>query len=308
MSTLLYSLGRWSFRHPWRVLLTWVLLLVIAGGAAAVFGKGTDNAFSIPGTESQAGLEQLSRTFPQAAGTSAQIIVVAAPGQTVDESAYTSEIANTVTEIGALDGVLGATDPFGKTVNGLVSDDKSAAIISMQFNGQVTDVPASTKTDLQSITTSLQHALPQGATAQLGGDLFAVSVPGISITEAVGLVIALLVLLVTFRSFLMAGMPLGSALIGVAISMSLILGATAFASVSSTTPLLALMLGLAVGIDYALFIAARHQDQVRAGVPPEESAARATGTAGSAVVFAGITVLIALIGLGFANIPFLTTM
>jgi RND superfamily putative drug exporter len=308
VSTLLYSLGRWSFRHPWRVLLTWVLLLVIAGGAAAVFGKGTDNAFSIPGTESQAGLEQLSRTFPQAAGTSAQIIVVAAPGQTVDESAYTSEIANTVTEIGALDGVLGATDPFGKTVNGLVSDDKSAAIISMQFNGQVTDVPASTKTDLQSITTSLQHALPQGATAQLGGDLFAVSVPGISITEAVGLVIALLVLLVTFRSFLMAGMPLGSALIGVAISMSLILGATAFASVSSTTPLLALMLGLAVGIDYALFIAARHQDQVRAGVPPEESAARATGTAGSAVVFAGITVLIALIGLGFANIPFLTTM
>src|SRR5262249_68182 len=77
---------------------------------------------------------------------------------------------------------------------------------------------------------------------------------------------------------------------------------------SSTTPLLAIMLGLAVGIDYALFIAARHQDQVRAGVDPEESAARATGTAGSAVVFAGITVLIALIGLSFANIPFLTTM
>lgn len=102
--------------------------------------------------------------------------------------------------------------------------------------------------------------------------------------------------------------PLASALIGVALSVALIYASTAFATVSSTTPMLAIMLGLAVGIDYALFIVARHQDQVRAGVPPEESAARATGTAGSAVVFAGVTVLIALIGLSFAGIPFLTTM
>src|SRR3546814_8843143 len=90
-------------------------------------------------------------------------------------------------------------------------------------------------------------------------------------------------------------------MMGVGLSMALILLATAFTSISSTTPLLALMLGLAVGIDYALFIAARHQDQVRDGMDPEESAARATGTAGSAVTFAGITVLIALIGLSFAN-------
>ncbi len=113
-------------------------------------------------------------------------------------------------------------------------------------------------------------------------------------------------LIVTFRSFVTAGLPLVTALIGVALSMLLIFVATAFAPVSSTTPLLALMLGLAVGIDYALFIIARQQDQVRAGADPEESAARATGTAGSAVLFAGMTVLIALIGLSFANIPFLT--
>ena len=134
------------------------------------------------------------------------------------------------------------------------------------------------------------------------------SIPGVTLTEAVGLVIALLVLIVTFRSFVVAGLPLLTAVLGVGISMAGIFAATAFATVSSTTPLLALMLGLAVGIDYALFIMARHQDQVRDGVDPEESAARAVGTAGSAVVFAGITVLIALIGLGFAGIPFLTTM
>jgi RND superfamily putative drug exporter len=142
----------------------------------------------------------------------------------------------------------------------------------------------------------------------MGGDLFSTSVPALSLIEAVGVLIALFVLIVTFRSFAVAWFPLVSALIGVGLAIALIFVATAFVSVSSTTPMLAIMLGLAVGIDYALFIMARHQDQVREGVDPEESTARAVGTAGSAVVFAGVTVLIALIGLGFAGIPFLTTM
>jgi len=84
VSTLLYSLGRWSYRHPWRVLVTWLLLLGIAGGGVALFAQGTDNSFTIPGTESQAGLEQLNRTFPAASGTSAQLIIVAPDGDTVD--------------------------------------------------------------------------------------------------------------------------------------------------------------------------------------------------------------------------------
>ena len=153
-----------------------------------------------------------------------------------------------------------------------------------------------------------RETLPEGSQVAMGGDLFSISVPGLSLIEAVGVLIALFVLIVTFRSFAVAWFPLVSALIGVGLAIALIYVSTAFASISSTTPLLALMLGLAVGIDYALFIVARHQDQVRAGVEPEESAARATGTAGSAVVFAGVTVLIALIGLGFADIPFLTIM
>ena len=189
-----------------------------------------------------------------------------------------------------------------------MSEDGDAAIVRMQFDGQATDVPPETKTALQDVAAELRDELPAGSQVALGGDLFAVSVPGVTITEAVGLIIALLVLIVTFRSFVVAGLPLLTAIIGVGLSMALIFLSTAFASISSTTPLLALMLGLAVGIDYALFIVARHQDQVRAGVDPEESTARATGTAGSAVVFAGVTVLIALIGLSFAGIPFLTTM
>ena len=308
LSTLLYALGRWSYRHPWRVLIAWLLLLGIAGGSAAVFMKGTDNAFSIPGTESQAGIQQLNRSFPQASGTAAQIIVVADEGDQVRDEPYSSVIDDTIASIEDLDGVLAVTDPFNEMVTGLVSDDGAAAIIRLQFDGQATDVSPETKTALKDIGTDFEDSLPAGSQVAVGGDLFSQSVPAISIIEAVGVLIALFVLIVTFRSFAMAWFPLASAIIGVALAVSLIFVATAFASISSTTPLLAIMLGLAVGIDYALFIAARHQDQVRAGVPPEESAARANGTAGSAVVFAGVTVLIALIGLSFANIPFLTTM
>jgi RND superfamily putative drug exporter len=308
VSTLLASLGRWSFRHGWRVLVAWVLVLVAAGGGALLFSQGTDNAFSIPGTESEEGLEQLSRTFPQVSGTSAQIVVVAADGQKITDDPYRSEIGSFLTELDGIDGVLAVTDPFDENVSGLVNDDDDAAIIRLQFDGQATSVSPESKQELRDATDAFAAELPSGAQAALGGDLFANSVPGVTITEAVGLVIALIVLMVTFRSFVMAGLPLVTAIIGVGLSMSLILLATVVTSISSTTPLLALMLGLAVGIDYALFIAARHQDQVREGMDPEESAARATGTAGSAVMFAGVTVLIALIGLGFANIPFLTTM
>ncbi|HKT57490.1 MAG TPA: efflux RND transporter permease subunit, partial [Microbacterium sp.] len=308
MSTLLYSLGRWSYRHPWRVLVAWLLLLALAGGGVALFAKGTDNSFSIPGTESQEGIEQLNRTFPQAAGTNAQFIVVAAPGDSVKDAPYTTDIASTIHHLGTLDGVLGVTDPYSTHVTGLVSHDDSAAIVQMQFSGQATDVSAATKSDLTHATTALQAELPAGSKVSLGGDLFSQSLPAISIIEAIGLLIALVVLVVTFRSFVVAGLPLATALLGVGLSMALIFLSTAFATISATTPMLALMLGLAVGIDYALFIIARHQDQVRAGLEPEESAARATGTAGSAVVFAGVTVLIALVGLAFAGIPFLTTM
>ncbi|MFE6735587.1 efflux RND transporter permease subunit [Microbacterium sp. NPDC057650] len=308
MSTLLSSLGRWSFRHPWRVLVSWLLVLGIAGGGALVLGAGTDNTFSIPGTESQAGLEQLSRTFPQVSGTNAQFIVVAADGDKVTDAPYKADIENTVSELEKVDGVLAVTSPYDENIDGMISDDDSAAIVRLQFEGQSTDVTPEAKAELEGVVSDLGDELPKGSETALGGDLFAMSIPTVTLTEAVGLIIALLVLIVTFRSFVVAGLPLVTALLGVGISMAGIFAATAFATVSSTTPLLALMLGLAVGIDYSLFIVARHQDQVRAGVDPEESAARSVGTAGSAVVFAGVTVLIALIGLGFAGIPFLTTM
>ncbi|WP_248242542.1 MMPL family transporter [Microbacterium kunmingense] len=308
MSTLLYALGRWSFRRPWKVLVTWVLLLVLAGGGAALFSQGTDNSFSIPGTEAQEGLEELNRTFPQVSGTSAQLVVVAADGDRIDDDAYRGAINDAVADFSDLDDVIAVTDPYDDTISGLLSDDGTAAIIRMQFEGQATEISDETVASAEAIADDLAESLPAGSQAALGGDLFSTAVPTLTIIEAIGVLIALFVLMITFRSIAVAWFPLISAIIGVGLAVALIFVATVFTTISSTTPLLAVMLGLAVGIDYSLFIVARHQDQVRAGMEPEESAARATGTAGSAVVFAGVTVLIALIGLSFAGIPFLTTM
>ncbi|WP_051172032.1 MMPL family transporter [Microbacterium indicum] len=308
MSTLLSSLGRWSYRHPWRVLGSWILILLVMGAGAAGLNKGFDNSFEIPGTESQKGLEQLARTFPQVSGSSAQFIVVAADGDSVETSAYQDAIEQAVDDIGDIDGVEAVTSPYDGTVAGTISDDDDAALTQIQLSGSQTDISDATKDAITDRVHALAGDLPDGSETRLGGEIFATELPAISVTEAFGVLVALIVLIIAFRSVAMAGVPLGVALLGVGVSMLGIVSATFFTTVSSTTPLLALMLGLAVGIDYALFIASRHQDQVRAGMDPEDSTARAVGTSGSAVVFAGVTVLIALIGLGFANIPFLTTM
>jgi RND superfamily putative drug exporter len=308
VSTILFTLGHWAYRHPWRVLVSWILLLALAGGGAAVFMKGTDNSFTIPGTEAQEGIELLNRTFPQASGASAQFVVVAPEGTSVEDAPLRADIDDLVDGLADIDGVTSATSPFDEMVEGLVSDDGSAALIQMQFDGEATAVTDATIDEVRAEITDFRDAAPQGTESALGGDLFSTSIPALTITEAIGVIIALFVLMVTFRSFAVAWFPLVSAIIGVGLAVALIFFATAVTTISSTTPLLAVMLGLAVGIDYSLFIVSRHQDHVRAGMDPEESAARATGTAGSAVLFAGVTVIIALVGLSIAGIPFLTTM
>jgi RND superfamily putative drug exporter len=308
MSSMLYTLGRWAFRSRKLVLIGWILVLVVIGGAAGLLNKGLDNGISIPGTESQKALDSLATTFPQVSGSSAQIIVVAANGSRVTDPNYVSAIEKAAGTISDLPQIEGATSPFNARVNGAISADKQAGLISVQFDGPTSTIQKTSLTGLEAASAKLGESLPSGSTVSLGGQIYSSSMPTISATELVGVLVALVVLMITFGSFLAAGMPLLTALLGVGISIALIFLATAFSKVTSTTPMLALMLGLAVGIDYALFIISRYQDQLRRGDSTEEAAARASGTAGSAVIFAGITVMIALLGLGIAGIPFLTTM
>ncbi|GAA2178298.1 MMPL family transporter [Leucobacter tardus] len=307
MSTFLYALAQGAVRARKLVLIIWIAVLALLGTSAAVFGQGANASISIPGTESQEALDTLGRTFEEVSGTSATIIVVGADAARVDADPYRGAILDVVDDLEAADRVTAVTTPFSEPPVGL-SDDGNAALLTIQIDATSDSVPDSTLEVIESASTTLTDALPAGAQVSFGGEAFSVAVPGVSPTEAVGVVIAFVVLILTLGSLIAAGMPILIALIGVGVSIAALFTVTAFIELTSTTPMLALMLGLAVGIDYTLFIVSRHQEQLRAGLEVDESIARATATSGSAVVFAGVTVIIALVGLSVAGIPFLTAL
>ncbi len=308
MSSMLYALGLRATRAKVLVLIIWLAILALLGAGAVFLSKGANAPITIPGTESQAAIDTLGRTFPEVSGTSATIIVVAPDGVRVESEPFRGEIERAAEEIESLDAVTAVSTPFSELAASGLSDDKQAALLTVQMQASVGEVPEATVQGIQDETERLRAELPEGTQVSYGGDAFSTAIPGFSVTEAVGVVIAFIVLLFTLGSLIAAGMPLLIAILGVGISVAGIFFTTAFIDMTSTTPMLALMLGLAVGIDYTLFIVSRHQEQLRAGVEMRESIARATATSGSAVVFAGLTVIIALVGLSVAGIPFLTAL
>ena len=308
MSSMLYALGLRATKAKVLVLVIWLAILALLGAGAVFFSKGADAPITIPGTESQAAIDALGRTFPEVSGTSATIIVVAPQGQEADSEPFRGEIIDAAKELETLDTVTAVSTPFAELAPSGLSDDKQAALLTIQMQATASDVPAETVAGIKAEADRLRDALPAGSEVSYGGDALSIAIPGFSATEAVGVIIAFIVLLFTLGSLIAAGMPLLIAILGVGISVAGIYFTTAFIDMTSTTPMLALMLGLAVGIDYTLFIVSRHQEQLRAGVDMRESIARATATSGSAVVFAGLTVIIALVGLSVARIPFLTAL
>ncbi len=301
MATLLYRLGSIAARRRWAFLIAWIVLLLGVGAAAAAFSGTMTSSFTIPGTPAQAALDELGERIPGAGDATGRIVFAAPEGHTLAEPAYQQAIATVVQEAQALPGVTGVIDPMtGRTV----SPDMTVGFAQASFAGQITEIPESTQAALADVAAANQV---DGLQIHLGGGAVP-QAPAIGSTEGIGVIVAMVVLLLTFGSVVAAGLPMLTALIGVGTGLAGILWASAAIEMSNTAPILALMLGLAVGIDYALFIVSRHRAQVRAGMPVAESIARATGTAGTAVVFAGLTVLIALAGLSVVGIPFLTVM
>ncbi|WAB81818.1 MMPL family transporter [Microcella daejeonensis] len=302
MATLLYRLGRASYRRAWIVITAWALVVAGVLGGGLALGGQFDETFTIPGTESQDALDTLDALFPEVSGASAQAVVVAPEGERVDDPAVRDEIdllIDRVSDVGQVTNVLG---PFDEFAGDQVSDDGTVAIVQVQLDGAATDI---TEESLAALTASGDGL---DSRVEFAGQVFQDTTVGITPIEVLGVLFAGVVLVITFGSLRAAGMPLVSALVGVAIVMGAIIALTAVTPVSSSAPLLALMIGLAVGIDYALFILSRHRGQLARGEDPEESAAIAVGTAGSAVVFAGVTVIIALLGLLVVGIPFLSVM
>ncbi|MFC9602290.1 MMPL family transporter [Streptomyces niveus] len=295
MASLLYRLGRFSFRRRKRVVAVWLLLLVVLGGAAATLMGPSSDKFTMPGTESQRALDSLQEQFPQASGTTGTIVIAAPEGGKLDPAA----VAPVVRDAAAVPGVVGAVDPFQA---GAVSEDGRYALVQVQFEKAADEV-----TDAQRAAYEKAGADEEGLRVEHGGEVLSAEVE-VGSTEAIGVLIAAGVLVVTFGSMVAAGMTLLNALVGVAAGMAGLFALSSVVELTSTAPILALMLGLAVGIDYSLFITSRHRQYLTEGMDAEEAAGRAVGTAGSAVVFAGATVVIALAGLTVVNIPFLSVM
>lgn len=309
MSPALFSLGRACCRHRRRVAVAWLVVSILLGALAGLVAKGTTEVYAVPGSESQQTLDDLTARFPELAGSSAQLVVVSAPGQRVDAAATKTAVAATADRLERLHGVSAVSDPFvarqGSTR--AVSDDGRAALLSVQLEGDTHTVTDETKDGIRAEADQLADQLP-GTGANVGGSAFGNAPPSLSWIEVVGLVLALVVLLVFFRSVRGAAAPLITAVAAAAVSVLLLMIATAFASITGTAPMLALMLGIAVGIDYSLFLLSRFVENLRLGVEGQEAAARATATAGSAVVFAGLTVITALLGLVIVGLPFLSAM
>ncbi|GAA3148267.1 MMPL family transporter [Planomonospora alba] len=301
MATLLYRLGRASFRHRRMVLALWLALLAALGGAAVALMGPTASNFTMPGTESQRALDTLAEQFPQASGATGTIVVAAPEGRQLTSGQDAATVQALVKEAAALPGVLAALDPFQTKA---VSPDGRHALIQVQFSARGDEV-----TDAQREAYAKVGAAAEGTGLRVaaGGEVTSAE-PEIGSTEALGVAVAAIVLVITFGSLVAAGMTLLNALIGVGAGMAGLYALSGTVELTSTAPVLALMLGLAVGIDYSLFITSRHRQNLLDGLEPEEAAARAVGTAGSAVVFAGATVVIALAGLAVVGIPFLTVM
>jgi RND superfamily putative drug exporter len=300
MATLLSRLGHAAFGHRRLVVSVWALLLAVGIAGVVALGAAPSSSVTIPGTESQRALDALAKEFPQASGAAGTVAIRAPEGRSVLAPANRSVVLGVVEKAAALPGVLRATSPYDVQA---ISQDGRYALVGVQFAQQ-----ADALTDGQrSAYERLGENAPSGWTIAAGGEPL-MAPADVGSTEAIGVAVALVVLLVTFGSVVAAGMTMLNALIGVGIGMLGLLLVGHVVDLSSTTPVLALMLGLAVGIDYSLFITSRYRHNVATGLPPREAAGRAVGTAGSAVVFAGLTVVIALAGLSVVGIPFLTTM
>jgi RND superfamily putative drug exporter len=302
MATVLYRLGRFAFHRRWLVVGLWVVLLGAAGVGAQQLSGNTSDTTSIPGTESQRALDLLqARTGTTVDNGTARVVFRAPDGSTVGTAAGRQAIESAVTALAELPHVTSVSDPF---TSGVVAADGSAAVATVGYDVQAAEL---TQTDQDRLFATGDRATSAGLTVDYGGDAAQDKI-GQSPAEGIGIAVAAVVLLITFGSLLAAGLPLLTALVGVFLGLTGVAIASGFTDISSSTSTLATMLGLAVGIDYALFIVSRYRQELAAGHDRAEAAGRAVGTAGSAVVFAGATVVIALVALFVTGIPFITTM
>lgn len=304
MATFLYRVGRGAFRRRWLVVVLWIGVLGAVGAGAARAHLASDSGLSIPGTESQQASDLLkARSLGTGGGgASAQLVFVAPSGQRVTATADRAAIERILALVAAGPQVASATSPFRA---GTVSKDAAIAYAPVTYKVPASSLTAASKS-------ALQHAVEQGRSAgltvEIGGNALTTQPSVGGATEGVGIIAAAVILLFAFGALAATGLPLIVALLSVGIGTTGILALGGTFGLSETTTALASMLGLAVGIDYAVFILSRYREERGHGHQPREAAGLAVGTAGSSVVFAGMTVVIGLAGLSVVGVPMLTKM
>jgi len=339
MATLLYRLGKTAFRRWPLFLAGWLAVMVVVGTVAATMSKPMTDAFSIPGIPSEKAADLQAELFPGSIDAFDQanvnLVIQAPEGHSLDEPQYSQAVDQLITEVSAApqvpaepelqnpvdaaqqqrDSIVDAAKDNGSSVEQAeanaqalspLSEDGRTGIVSFNYD---VDTPMDIKPASQdALVDIMEKAGDSGLTVEANGAGMGEFAPPGGASELIGIAIALLVLILTFGSLVAAGLPIVTAIFGVALGMTTVTAMTAFMDIGSSTPILATMIGLAVGIDYALFILARYRGELQHTEDREEAVGIAVGTAGSAVVFAGLTVLIALSALAVVNIPFLTAM
>ena len=307
MSTFLSRVGRFSARFRWVVIGAWILILAALIGVLAVgsANPSSDEAqTSIPDSPASQALERMEHEFPSnGSGDGQTLQFVFAPDTDVTDPATASQIADVLTEVGSLPGVQSVTNPFDPQ-NPYISEDLTLAVATVSY-GDLTD---DEQVESYDAALEVQKNAPNDLGVEIGGSLIPLGAPAPGPGEGIGVLLALLVLTLTFGSLLAAGVNMLIAVFGVGVGLIGVLAYGSLVPVGDDTIILASMLGLAVGIDYSLFIMSRFRIELRSGRRVEDAVARATGTAGTAVVFAGLTVIVALVALLVANLSFVTEM
>jgi putative drug exporter of the RND superfamily len=304
MSSYLYRLAHFAFRRRRLVLAVWLAAAIAAIVIAQASGGKTNDTFTIPGTEAQNAADVLSAKLPAFSGGQSTIVFATTNGSAkVTDPAAKAAIETAMSKLRSVPQVSSVVDPFqGRRV----SQSGKVALGQVQWSAKAPDVK---NANLDAVKNAMKPVQADGVQVEYNGSVYpGWRVPISEVPELIGLIIAFGILMITFGAFAAAGMPILSAIIGV---VTTLMGITAVASVltiASASTTVALMLGLSCGIDYGLFVLSRHRTNLLNGMTPEESVPLAMGTAGSSVVFAALTVIIALCGLTVVGIPFLSVM
>ena len=287
--------------HPIRTIVAWTALLVAVVLAAGTFGGELVNEFVIPGSETQSAVDLLEEKFPERAGDSAQVVFSSDDALT-QESAR-RDIATAQQAAAQVPGVVSVGDPYGGGGGG-ISEDGSIAFFDVQFDRPAAELDDATVEQLEDdVRTALDDSELQ---VEFGGTVMDAVQPDSHTSEILGMAAAMLVLLIVLGSAVAMAIPITIALIAVGLGLSLLTLAASLTDFNEITPILAVMIGLGVGIDYALFIVTRFRQALDAGSDRREAAVTATSTAGRAVLFAGLTVAVSISGLAVVGIPFVT--